>query len=142
MSILKFILNSIENVKPVFFLTFPQCICFLNQTEQNPDLTTTFTCKIEVFCSPEKKVLTKERIPWKWILTIPKYKNEFPKQLGLETQMKKIGSFVCFSCLLPELWSLNCQNCVFLQFFVDASKKSKAVIEICVYVHKVLVSLF
>ena len=65
MSILEFILNSIVNVKPVFFffLTFPQCVCFLNQTEQNPDLTTTFTCKIQVFCRPEKKVLTKERTP-------------------------------------------------------------------------------
>ena len=56
--------------------------------------------------------------PWKWILTIFKWKNEFPKQLGLEKQMKKMGSFVWFSCLLPELWSLNCQKlcpfCIFL----------------------------
>ena len=31
--------------------------------------------------------------------------NEFPKQVGLEKQMKKMGSFVWFLYHLPELWS-------------------------------------
>ena len=32
-------------------------------------------------------------------------KNEFPKQVGLEKHMKKMGSFVWFLYHLPELWS-------------------------------------
>ena len=45
-----------------------------------------------------------------------------------------MGSFVWFSCLCLELWSLNCQKlCVFLQTFADVSKKSKAAIAIYVY---------
>ena len=44
---------------------------------------------------------------------------------------EKNGSFVCFSCLLPELWSLNCQKlCSFCIFFADVSNKSKAVIAV------------
>ena len=43
-------------------------------------------------------------------------------------------SFIWFSCLLPELWSLSRQKIVsFLQFFADVTKKSKAVIAIYVY---------
>ena len=59
--------------------------------------------------------------------------NEVPQQLGLKKQIKKIGSLVLFSYLLPELWSLNYQNVPFLQFFSNASKKSKVVIAIYVY---------
>ena len=45
-----------------------------------------------------------------------------------------MGSFVCFSCLLLELWSLNYQKfCPFCIFFADASNKSKAVIAVYVY---------
>ena len=63
--------------------------------------------------------------------------NEFPKQLSLERQMKKMGSFVWFSCLLPELWSLNCQElCFFCNFFAYVSKKPTADIAIYVYVSK------
>ena len=52
--------------------------------------------------------------------------NQFPKQLGLEKQMEKVGSL--------ELWSLNCQKlCFFSQIFADVSKKSEAVIAIYVY---------
>ena len=48
--------------------------------------------------------------------------------------MKKMGSFVWFLCLLPELWSLNCQKlCPFCVFFADVRKKSKAVIAIYFY---------
>ena len=47
--------------------------------------------------------------------------------------MKKMGSLVLFSCLLPDLWSLNDQKmCPFCNF-LDISKKSKAVIAIYVY---------
>ena len=69
---------------------FPQCVCFLNRAGQNPNLTT-FVSKIQVFCRPE---WSKGGTPWKWILTIFKCKNGFPKQLGLEKQKKKMGSFV------------------------------------------------
>ena len=68
---------------------------------QNLNLTA-FTSKIQIFCRPEWSQggdLMK--------MTIFKCKIEFPKQLGLEKQMKKIGSFICFSCLPPELWFLN-----------------------------------
>ena len=42
--------------------------------------------------------------------------------------MKKMETFVWFSCLLPELFSLNYQKLwLSCNFFADASKKSKAV---------------
>ena len=67
-------------------------------------------------------------------MTIFKWKNEFLKQLGLEKQMEKMGSFVWFSCLLPELWSLNCQKlCPFCIFFANVSNKSRVVIVVYVY---------
>ena len=50
LKILEFVLNSIEKVKPGFY--FPQCVCFLNQTGQNSDLTA-FTSKIQEFRRPE-----------------------------------------------------------------------------------------
>ena len=50
LKILEFILNSIEKAKTVFY--FPQGVCFLNRTVQNPNLTA-FTSKIQVFCRPE-----------------------------------------------------------------------------------------
>ena len=82
-----------------------------------------------VFC---RRKLTKGATPWKWILPIFKCKSELSKQLGLEKQMKKMGSFVWFSCLRPKWWSLNCQKLwPFCKF--DASKTSKAVIAIFVY---------
>ena len=107
------ICSQLDRKSKTWFFYFPQCVYFLNQTGQNPNLTA-FTSKIQVFCRPE---WAKGETPWKWILTIFKWKNEFPKQLGLEKQMKKMGSFVWFSCLLPELWSLNCQKlCPFCIF--------------------------
>ena len=45
-----------------------------------------------------------------------------------------MGSFVWFSCLLLELWSLNCQKlCPICIFFADVSNKSKAVRVVYVY---------
>ena len=76
----KFILNSIEKVKPGFLL-FSMCVSFLNWTGQNLNLTA-FTSKNQVFCRPEWT-------PWKWILTIFKSKDEFLNQLGLKKQMKQ-----------------------------------------------------
>ena len=97
---------------------------------QNPNLTA-FTSKIQVFCRPE---WAKGETPWKWILTIFKWKNKFAKQLGLKKQIKKMGSFVWFSCLLLELWSLNCQKlCPICIFYADVSNKFKAVRAVYVY---------
>ena len=42
-----------------------------------------------------------------------------------------MGSFVWFSCLLTELWSLNCQK--LCPFFADISNKSNAIIAVYVY---------
>ena len=38
-------------------------------------------------------------------------KNEIYQQIGIKKWMRKMGSFVQLSCLLPELWSLKCQKC-------------------------------
>ena len=47
--------------------------------------------------------------------------------------MKKMGSFAWFPCLLPKLWSLNCQKlCPFCNFLY-VSKKSKDIIAVYVY---------
>ena len=91
------------------FFYFPRCVYFLNRTGQNSNLTV-FISRIQVFCRPE---WAKVGTPRKFILIIFKWKNEFLKQLGLEKQMKKMGSFVWFSCLLFGLWSLSCPVCVF-----------------------------
>ena len=45
--------------------------------------------KIQVFCRPEWT--GRSWSPWKWFLTNFKCKNEVPKQLGLEKQIKKLG---------------------------------------------------
>ena len=112
LKILEFVLNSIEKVKPGFY--FPQCVCFLNRTGQNSDLTA-FTSKIQVFCRPE---WTKGGTPWKWILTIFKWKNEFPKQLGLKKQMKKYGVirlvFMSLSWVMVLKFSKIVSICIFL----------------------------
>ena len=57
---------------------------------QNFDLTA-FTSKSQLFCRPEetKRVMT----PWKWILRIFKYKNEYLKQLELKKSIK--NSVIC-----------------------------------------------
>ena len=55
---------------------------FPESNGQSPNLTA-FTSKIQVFCRPE---WTKEA----------KMENEFPKQLGLEKQMKKWGHLCGF----------------------------------------------
>ena len=61
-------------------------------------------------------------------------KNEFSKQLGLKKHMKKMRSFVWFSCLLPELWSVNCQKlCLFCNFLLMSTKSLNSVIVIYVY---------
>ena len=48
-----------------------------------------------------------------------------------------MDSLVLFSYLLPNLWSLNCQKlCTSLNFFDDISKRSKAVITLCICIWK------
>ena len=83
------VLNSIEKVKPVFFYFF-FFLCFLNWAEQNSDLTA-FTSKIHVFCRTE---WSKGGTPWKRILTIFKYKNEYHEELELKTWTKKMESLI------------------------------------------------
>ena len=135
LKILEFMFNSKEKVKAGFY--FAQCVHFLNRTRPNPNLTA-FTSKIQIFCRQE---WNKWGTLWKLILTIFKCKNEFPKQLGLEKQKKKIWSFVWFSCLLPELRSLNCQKLWSFCNFLLISAKNVTLHSHCMHL-KVLVSLF
>ena len=96
---------------------FPQCVCFLNRPGQNPNLAA-FNSKIQVFCRPE---WDKRGALMKINSAIFKCKNEFPKQLGLEKLMKKMGSFLWFSCLLTSwvmVFKLS-KIVSFLQFFAD-----------------------
>ena len=117
LKMLEFIFHSIDKVKSVFYL--PQRVFFLNWTGQNPNLTA-FTSKIQVFCRPE---WTNGGIPWKRNLTIFKCKNEFPKQLGFEKQMKRMRSFILFSCLIFKLWSCNCLRlCSFCNILLMSAK--------------------
>ena len=53
------------------------------------------------------------RTPWKWILKIQIQK--WVSWTGMTWKVEeKMGSFVWFSCLISELWSLNCQKfCLF-----------------------------
>ena len=71
---------------------------------------------------------------WKWIFIIFKCKNEFPKQLRLEKQMKKNGvlCLVFMSCSWIMVLKLS-KTVSFLQIIADVSKKSEAVIAIFVY---------
>ena len=84
------ICSQLNRKSKTFFFYFPQCECVLNRMEQSSD-PRAFTSKIQVFFRPK---WTKGGSPWKWILKIFKYKNEYHKQLELKKQMKKMGSFV------------------------------------------------
>ena len=75
---------------------------------------------------------------------VSKGKKIFLNNLGSKNRWKKMGSFVWFSCLLPELWSLNCQKlCPFSNTFWHQSAKNLRLLEQFMYMHlKVLVPLF
>ena len=47
---------------------------------------------------------------WKWMLTIFKCKNEFPKQLELKSRLNKWGQMGSMTCLYPEFVIVNCSN--------------------------------
>ena len=50
------------------------------------------------------------------------------KTVRAEKKKNKMGLFVHFSCLLPDLWSLKLSKKVhFLKFCADPSKKSKSI---------------
>ena len=75
---------------------FPRCVCLLNQTGQNPNLTT-FTSKNQVFCRPEWTVQSETL--WNWILTIFKYKNECHKQ-SWKSRLK--NGVICLISFFPS----------------------------------------
>ena len=104
-------------LKPVFFFTFLNVCVFWTEWDK---------ILISQLSPPKLRYLADQngqKTSWKWILTIFKCKNEFPKQLGLEKQMKKMGSFFWFPCLLPELWSLNWQKfCLFSNLLLISPK--------------------
>ena len=81
-----------EKVKvKTWFFTFLNVYIFPNWTGQN--------IIISLLPPPKSRYFPDQNgprgdTPWKWILTIFKWKNEFPKQLGFENQMKKMGSFL------------------------------------------------
>ena len=57
--------------------------------------------------------------------------------------MKKMGLFVHFPCLLPDLWSLKLSKKVhFLKFFADLSKKSKSIKAIYIHPTEYIVAHF
>ena len=74
--------------------------------------------------------------PWKWILTNSKCKNEVPNQLGLERQMKKIGSSILLSYLRCGLRSLNCQKLRrFCNFLLILAKILDCSSNLCIYIY-------
>ena len=72
---------------------FPLCVCLLNQTRQNLNLTA-FTSKIQVFCRPEWT--DQSGTPWKWILTIFKYKNGDHKQSSKSRWKNEVICLISF----------------------------------------------
>ena len=75
--------------------------------------------------------MDQRRTPWKWVLTIFKCKNEFPKQLGLMPSL--VAHAMVF---MPPSWVivLKLSKIVsFLQFFAEVSKNSKAALIIYIY---------
>ena len=84
--------------------------------------------------SPPKFRTDQRGDPWKWILKILKCKNEFPKRLGLEKQMKSNG-IICLVFMAPSwVMVLNLSKIVsFMQFFADISRKLNFFIAIYVY---------
>ena len=70
-------------------------------------------------------------------MTIFKWKNEFPKQLGLEKQTKKWGHLSGFHVSFLSYGPSIVKNCVFSAFFTDVSNKSEAVIAVYVYAFEI-----
>ena len=70
-------------------------------------------------------------------------KMSFLNTQGSKSKWKKIESFVWFSCLFLELWSLNCQKlCPFRNFLLMSAKTLRLLYQFT-YMHlKVLISLF
>ena len=112
-----------KNSNRVFY--FP--VCFLNRMGQNPNLAA-FTSKIKGFAYQNGP--KGEGTPWKLILTIFKCKNGFPKQLGREKKMNE--PFFWFSCLLSDLWYLNCHKlCHFCDFLLMSAKNQICFSSLC-----------
>ena len=103
----------------------------LNSMEKiKPGFLLSLTCMFPE--SEETKILISQ-------LTPP---NEVPRQLGLENKMKKMGSLVLFSFLLP-VWSLNCQKLSPFCNFLLMSVKNLRLLWQFMYMHqKALVSSF
>ena len=58
--------------------------------------------------------------------------DNFPRK-----QVKKKGSFIWFSCLLLDLWSLNCKSCAFFTFFCWCQRKIwDPYSNLCIYIWK------
>ena len=122
-------LISIGKVKPGFLL---YSICIFSEPNGTKSWSHSFHLQNSVFCRPE---WAKGGSPWKWILTTFKWKNEFPNQLGLEKQMKKMG-WVIFLVFMSTSWVmvLKLSKIVcFFHFFAGISNKSKYVIAVYVY---------
>ena len=135
-TISEFVRNSIEKVKPVFLLSSMCISSELNETKsychsfhlQNSYILQT----IKGQSGDPMKINFDNFQMEKWV-----------SETGFEKQMKKMGSFFWFSCLLFELRSLNCQIlCPLCIVFVDFSNKSKTVIVVYVYAFESSCSLF
>ena len=129
LKILEFLLNSIEKLKSGFLLS---SICKFPKSNETKFWSHSFHIQNSGISIPE---WIKGGTPLKWILTIFICKNEFFKQLGLKKQKKKIWLFVWFSCLIPELRSLNCEKmCSFCNFW-PMSAKNLRLLKQLLYMH-------
>ena len=112
------IYSQLSRKSKTWFFAFPQYVLFLNWVGQNPNLKA-FTSKIQVFGRPEWT----EGGTVKMNFDNFQMQKEFPQQLELEKQMRKMAPFF-WRCLPPELWSLNYQKlCPFCNFLLMSAKK-------------------
>ena len=69
-------------------------------------------------------------------------KNKIYQQIDLKERMKKMGSFVWSSCLLPELRSLNCQKMAHFLYILQNPVFLKAEILLTVAQNPIILSIF
>ena len=119
-----FILNSVEKVKPGFLLSLNM---YFSWIEWDKILISKLSPLKFRYLADQNGPKGE---PGKMNFDNFQMQKEFPQQLELEKQMRKMAPFF-WRCLLPELWSLNYQKLrPFCNFLLMSAKKSKAAIAI------------